>query len=112
MWEIIGNGLIAFAYLILSSTLHGILVRAGGSLRVTGGTLRGAVLFISSCGITHLFLILTLFFPLLDGVAVVWCVWTAIVSLWTMNRLWRRRSMIIQALLDAHSLEKVVDAVK
>lgn len=97
--------LIALAYFTLSMTLHRILRRGGGSLNVTAGTLKGAVLFIASCGLTHVLKVATLFWPAFDGMSVAVGIWTALISLWTMKRLLRQAPRLTQALRDAHTLE-------
>lgn len=107
-WQLFGlvgtDAAIGLIYLTTSAGMGKMLRDGGGSLRVTAGTMKGATLFIFSCGLTHIFKILTLFFVDLDGAYLAVQVWTALVSAWTLKRFIRQLPRLIQALRDAHSL--------
>ncbi len=99
------NALIALPYMLIPLRLLRIIRKAGGPPGVTRGTMRGAAIFIGSCGITHILGILTLFFLDLDWPVIAWSAWTAVISNWTYRRLAMAEPGLIRAIMDARQLE-------
>lgn len=111
VWVLVYNLWIARSYLPIGWRLMRLRSRAGGHI-FQHGEVRLLAVFIASCGVTHVFVAAALFFPVLDWPAVVWGVWTGLVSARARRTFARSETQLLGFLLGYRRLYKKVHGVE